>query len=43
MLKKLKEKMKKFIENLGSSNEAVFGNGGLDCCDLNSKKKGEKR
>lgn len=42
MLKKIKEKFKNSIENLCSSNEPTFGNGSLDCCDLNFKKKGEK-
>jgi len=43
MLKKLKQKINFFIESLGESNESAFGNGGLDCCDLNAKKKGKKR
>jgi hypothetical protein len=43
MLKKIKEYVKNFIENLGKSNESTFGNKALDCCDLNCKKNSKKR
>ena len=41
MLKRIKKMIKKFIDNLGRANESTFGHGGLDCCDLSSKKKSE--
>ncbi len=33
------EWLKKFIERLGESNKKEFGEGKLDCCDLNTNDK----
>ncbi|EJO5349370.1 hypothetical protein NRP93_003545 [Clostridium botulinum] len=32
--------LKKFLKNLEQQNNKTFGNGRLDCCDLNKSNKG---
>lgn len=36
---KIKKAINKFLENLAKENKESFGDGKLDCCDLNKKKK----
>lgn len=37
ILKKIKESYNKFLQNLAKENQKAFGNGKLECCDLNKK------
>ena len=39
MFKKLKQKFQKLIEQIAEQNKASFGEGELNCCDLNSTSK----
>lgn len=36
MFKKLKQKFQKLIEQIAEQNKASFGEGDLNCCNLNS-------
>ena len=37
ILKKIKEGYMRFLQNLAKENQKTFGDGKLDCCDLNKK------
>jgi hypothetical protein len=38
-MKKLKEKINKFLEKLTEENKKTFGSGKLDCCEVNKDTK----
>ncbi len=38
MLKKIKNVINKFFEELAKENKELYGSGRLDCCDLNRTK-----
>lgn len=42
MLNFIKEYFKKSIKKMAEENEKSFGNGKLDCCDLNKSNNGAK-
>jgi hypothetical protein len=35
--KRIKNKLNEFLEKMARDNEKAFGNGKLDCCQLNNK------
>lgn len=35
MFKRIKKSINKFLEELAKENQKEFGNGKIDCCDLN--------
>lgn len=41
-LKKTKSKFENFLEKLAEDNKKNFGEGSLDCCELNSEKNTNK-
>ncbi len=41
MIEKIKSRYKNYITRLEKTNKSEFGEGGLDCCDLN--KNGQKK
>jgi len=43
MLKKLKNKWKKFLDNIAEQNKSTYGEGGLNCCELKDVNQAKNR
>lgn len=43
MFKRIKKSINKFLDELAKENQKTFGNGKIDCCNLNRTKNEAKR
>lgn len=43
MFIKLKKAIKRFLDKVAKQNEALYGEGKMNCCDLNKSTKSDKR
>ena len=43
LLQRIKDKWNRYLEKLAATNEKLYGNGRLDCCDMHQRGQAHKQ